>query len=549
VAPVLGSRPSFAYLPSTNVLTTTFRLRGGRALQLTDCMPLDPDGRPRGATMIVRRVEAVGGPVRTRIRCEPRFGYGLDPHEWNVEGAHAVARAGADRLWVGFPAPPRVVSDGLELIEEVVPGRPRAIEIAWSDRRPVAPPADALLEETIGFWREWTHSGRALFHTRAADRHRWVERSELALKLLSCGESGSFVAAVTTSLPEWPGGTRNWDYRFVWIRDAAFTAEAMLMLGHLPEAQRFLEWVVHRAARPRRTGALRVLYAAYDDADLHERELTHLRGYLASTPVRVGNGAEAQFQLDIYGELLDAASTLFLLDRDSLASLWPDLREHVAWVERVWTRPDWGIWETRGPPAHYVHSKVMAWVTFDRAQALAREFEGRPASRRWEQLAGRVRRQVLERGYDEGQEAFIRAYDQPVADAANLRLPLVGFLPADDPRIQGTVRRIEEELGPSPFLLRYRAEDGIDGPEARFLACGFWLVECLARQGEVERASAYFDQLTRASGPLDLFSEEFDPASGLALGNYPQALTHIGVLRAALALGRRPKPPGARRPR
>ncbi len=539
VSPMERSRSVSSYVPLTNVLTTVFTLAGGRILRVTDFMPLDRQGRAPAPGLLIRLLSPEGGPVAVRVRCSPRFGYGLTPHSWYVRGNQATAAAGVDRLWVGFPAPPSVRPDGLELVHEVSPDEPRALELAWSGARPRVPAAQELLDETVEFWRGWTHSGSALFHQRAAGRHRWVERSELALKILSYRDGGPFVAAATTSLPEWPGGPRNWDYRFAWVRDSAFTAEALLMLGHIPEARRFLEWIVQRVARPQHPGALRVLYPADPDDRLEERELPHLRGYLDSVPVRVGNAAHRQFQLDIYGELLDAASTLFLLDRETVGTIWPALEARVEWAERVWRRPDGGIWEARGPPAHYVYSKVMAWVAFDRARFLAREFEGAGAALRWERVADRVREEILERGYDPRRRTFLRAYEQPEADAANLRIPLVGFLPADDLRVVGTVQRVEAELGPGPFLLRYRSPDGLAGPEGRFLACGFWLVECLARQGLRQRASDYFDRLSEAAGPLLLFSEEYDPVGERALGNYPQALTHIAVLRAALALERR----------
>jgi GH15 family glucan-1,4-alpha-glucosidase len=539
VAPAESAAGRCAYLPRTNVLATTFENPGGPTLRVLDYMPVDRQGRAPAPGMLVRRMDADGGPIRVRVVCAPRFDYGRTAPQWDLGGTEAVGSAGTARLWLGFPEPPAVDGEGIDLEMEIVPGRARSVELAWGDRRPRVPPPEELLEATIEHWRDWTHSRRAPFHAQASERHAWVERSELVLKLLSSRDTGAFVAAVTTSLPEWPGGARNWDYRFVWVRDAAFTAGALLMLGHLPEARRFLAWVVARAVGPDIAGSLQVAYQANGDPVPDEQTLPHLPGYLGSTPVRIGNEAAHQFQLDIYGELLDAASSLFLLDREAVGRMWPRLRDQARNAEGAWTRPDAGIWEARGRPAHYVHSKVMAWVAFDRAHVLAREFEGASSAAKWARLAERVRAQILARGYDARRTTFRRAYGQSGADAANLRIPLVGFLPVDDPRVVGTVRRTEAELGPGPFLRRYLADDGVGGPEARFLACGFWLVECLARQGETERATAYFAELTRASGPLAIFSEEFDPTSGTALGNYPQGLTHIGVLRAALALGAR----------
>ncbi len=537
VRPLGAASASARYIPATNVLETYFDLPEARRLRLVDFMPLAPGRESAAACLIVRWMEAEGGRVRVRSETDPRFEYGLRRAQWQLERSNAIGRSEGGEIWVGHPSRPEL-DGGMAVAEFAVePGAPRAVEIAWGAARPtVAPPAD-LLRETMDFWRGWTHSDRAPFHRAAHRWHRWVVRSELMLKLLSRAETGAFVAAPTTSLPEWPGGPRNWDYRYVWIRDASFTAQALLMLGHIPEARRFLEWVSARRGELGRRAELRVLYGPHGERELGERTLPHLEGYLGSRPVRIGNLAERQFQLDIYGEVLDAAFRLFHLDPVAVEPLWPGLRLLTEWVEGRWRKPDRGIWEVRAPPAHYVHSKLMAWVAFDRAGRIARRFDGVRSAERWSEAADRVREDLLVRGYDRRQEAFVQAYERPGMDAANLRIPLVGFLPATDARMAGTIRRIEAELGPGPFLRRYLSADGIAGPEGSFLPCGFWLVECLARRGEKARAARYFSRLVRAAGPLELFSEEYDPVSGRALGNYPQALTHIGLLRAALALG------------
>ncbi len=538
VAPVREARAEIAYVPSTNVLETRHFLRGGRELRVLDFMPLVHGGESSTSCLIVRRIEARGGEVLVRARTDPRFDYGTYPAEWTVDGPVAVASGNGSRIWIRHPVRPTIHDAEARSEFRVVPGSPRTVEVAWGDRRPRMASASELLEETVQYWTRWTHSDRAPFHRAAHRWHPWVVRSELILKLLSRAETGAFIAAPTTSLPEWPGGERNWDYRYVWIRDASFTAQALLLLGHVPEARRFLEWVAARRGEFGRRAELRVLYGPHGETELGERTLPHLDGYLGSRPVRVGNLAEQQFQLDIYGEVLDAAARLFRLDDSALEPLWPGLRAITEFVEGHWRKPDRGIWEIRAPATHYVHSKLMAWVAFDRATHLARRFDGVRSAAHWEEMAARVHEEILLRGYDRRQEAFTQAYDRPGMDAANLRIPMVGFLPATDPRVMGTIRRIEQELGPGPFLRRYRSSDGLRGPEGAFLACGFWLVECLAHQGDGPRATRYFSRLVRAAGPVGLFSEQYDPDARRALGNYPQALTHIGLLRAALALGR-----------
>ncbi|EQD37090.1 glycoside hydrolase 15-related protein, partial [mine drainage metagenome] len=303
----------------------------------------------------------------------------------------------------------------------------------------------------------------------------------------------------------------------------------------IEEAHAYLRWIT---ARLRESGPrpLRVLYAAHGDPDLTERSLPHLRGFLNSRPVRIGNGAATQFQLDIFGELLDAAALLVRVDPEARAEVWPELAPVAEIIERRWAVPDRSIWEIRGARAHYVHSKVMAWVGLDRAAVLCRGSGDTDGARRWDHAAETIRREVLSRGVDPHGGGFEQAFGNGRIDAANLRIPMVGFLPFDDPRIRATIERVERELSHGPFVYRYRGDDGLDGPEGSFLPCGFWLVHGLARIGAKDRARERLEGLTAAAGPLGLFSEEYDPAARIPLGNFPQALTHVAYLRAREAL-------------
>jgi GH15 family glucan-1,4-alpha-glucosidase len=373
-----------------------------------------------------------------------------------------------------------------------------------------------------------------------------VERSELLLKLLSNRETGAFVAAPTTSLPEWPGGPRNWDYRYAWVRDAAFAAQSLLLLGHVREAREYVRWVVGRFSAAG-TGGLATMYRANGEPVDRERLLDHWEGHDGSRPVRIGNAAGDQTQLDIYGEVLDAAEQLAPADPEFVRRAWPVLSQLVdAAVER-WTGPDAGIWESRSAPAHYVHSKVMCWVAVDRGRRIAERLGHARRAVNWQRVAEAIHRTVLQQGYDEARGTFVQAFDRRELDASVLRIPMTGFLPFDDPRVTSTVRVVERELGVGPFVYRYRAADSLHGPEGAFLLCSFWLVECLARSGETERAVRIFRKLLKIASPLRLFPEEFDPRAWRPLGNYPQAFTHIGVLRAALAIGADPSVTGARR--
>jgi GH15 family glucan-1,4-alpha-glucosidase len=536
IAPDEPYRSSQSYVPSTNLLQTRFVLSDHRTLELLDFMPILNGNVKEGTPLIIRVVEASGGMIPVRVVFAPRFQYGRRPATWTQRDEGWVASADPDQLWCGSPWPLQV-SHGQAVVQgELEPGASIAFEAAWGRERPHTADFRLLLQRTDRYWRSWVHGPGTPFHTLAGRWHRYVERSELTVKLLSHQHTGAFVAAATTSLPEWPGGPRNWDYRFVWIRDAAFCAEAMLLLDHLPEALMFLRWALSRL---RADGGkhLRVAYGAHGETDLRERTLSHLRGYLDSRPVRVGNAAARQFQLDIYGELLDAAAVVARIDGSFLEDYWEALVRLAGEVTRLWRRPDRGIWESRGPPRHYVHSKLMAWVAIDRIATVARELDRSGPAEEWNRTAERIRTWILEEGYDAKRNRFRRSADSPEVEAANLRIPLVGFLPFDDPRVLGTIAAVQDDLCDGPFVYRYRTFNRIHTREATFLPISFWLVECIARSGNIPAALRSFRQILNVANPLGLFSEEYDPTRRQLLGNFPQALTHIALLRAALAVG------------
>lgn len=538
VRPVGAYRATQSYVRGSALLTTRFELGPGRRLELTDFMPVLEGEGPEGASVIVRRLRAVGevGPVAWEFA--PAFDFGRRAHTWSRYRSLWVARSGKER--VEFSAPSmRFAPAGRALRGETTlrPGATYWSEVVWGRRPPHLPAAPELLRTTEAFWRSWSHSPRSSAHQLARRWHRWVLRSEVTLKLLSHADTGAFVAAPTTSLPEVPGGVRNWDYRYVWIRDAAFTAQALLLLGHRREARSFLRWVLSRV-RQEGGRRLRVMYGAHGESDLRERELPHWSGFLGSRPVRIGNGAAGQFQLDIYGELFDAAALLEQVDGPGpVAEHWDELAELATVVVRRWRYPDHGIWEVRDRPREFVHSKLMAWVALDRAATLAGRYGTAVQAESWSNEAQKVRAWILGEGFDAARATFLQAAGEPAVDAANLRIPMVGFLPFDDPAVLGTIDAVTEELCDGPFVYRYLASDGLPGKEGAFLPASFWLVECLARAGRLEAAVDHWDQLVRAGNALDLFSEEFDPRTRAKVGNFPQALTHVALLRAALSLG------------
>jgi GH15 family glucan-1,4-alpha-glucosidase len=526
------------YSAGTNILTTFFELRPGVSLLVSDFMPMGPPATGIGGDpRIVRRLRARGGPVDVTITADPRFDFGRAEPSWTLSGELAVARSGEDRMAFVSPWPWR--SDGSTMIAtgRVEPNVPLFAQLRWGDPPPAEPSPATLHTVTESYWREWVAPPDAPLRRVAARWHPWVERSELLLKLLSYADSGVFVAAPTTSLPEWPGGTRNWDYRYVWIRDAAFTAQVFLLLGHVAEARAYVDWAFQRALRLGGEEELRTVYTVEGTPVPAEVELPHLEGFRGSRPVRVGNGAADQRQLDIYGELLDAALLLERVDPAFLREHWSVIERLADGVTQLWRWPDQGLWEARSAPAHHVHSKLMCWVALDRASQIAQRLGKSEPADRWRPVAEEIRSTILARGYDPVRGAFVQAFDRPVLDASALRIGLLGFLPPTDPKVLGTIAAVERRLADGAFVHRYEGADGIDGREGSFLLCAFWLVESLAKSGQMDRAQAHWRSLLDIAGPLLLFSEEFDPGSNQPLGNYPQAFTHIGLLRAAFALG------------
>ncbi len=537
IAPRESYRSHQTYLPSTAIVRTTFLLARDRTLRLTDFLPVGPPNGAGTAPMIVRIVEASGGRIGVDAIVDARPDYARARPDWAPDGDRWLGRSRAGTVAARPGWNLRPTSAGLRGRTILEDGGRAVFELWWGAERPNRAPAAELRRATEQYWTDWAHPPDSPLHLLAGNWRPWVERSEITLKLLSRSDTGAFIAAPTTSLPEWPGGTRNWDYRYVWIRDAAFAAQSFALLGHVFEACSFLRWTVetlHRSTDPRR---LNVMYGSGGETDLAEHVLPHLAGYLGSRPVRVGNAAAHQFQLDIYGELLDAARLLSEFEPETLDRSWALLERLADEVVRRWREPDRGIWELRSRPAHYVHSKVMAWVALDRAVLLGRQYGSHEPVVRWERERERIRAVVLARGFDRRREMFVQSFEERVPDAANLRIPLVGFLAPDDPRVAGTVLGVERELADGPFVHRFRPSRLVGGPEGAFLPCSFWLVECLARAGERERARRNFELLLEATSPLGLLAEEYDPDRRRPLGNYPQAFSHIALLRAALALG------------
>jgi GH15 family glucan-1,4-alpha-glucosidase len=531
-----------AYLPETNILITRFRTRTG-ILRLLDFMPVaaNRENPQETAPALYRLVEMEQGSMELQLVFEPRFDYARAATFLTTGTCSILGQSGQEALTLSFSKEWREV--------EVTETR---VTAAWSltagdiirfhlhsgrgELCELDPEqADRAFQETSAFWQDWlktSETGRTMSFGPYQDK---VNRSALVLKLLSFQPTGTIAAAATTSLPEEIGGVRNWDYRFSWLRDTSFTLQALFNLSHLTEMSGYLRWLkglIHRGGAEN----LQIMYGLRGAEELPEEELAHLDGYKGSRPVRLGNAAAQQRQLDIYGEIMDAALKLsdFVgkIDRD----LWTSLARVCDYVGEHWQDKDQGLWEVRCGPYDFVYSKVMCWVALDRGLIIARRY-GFPGNlREWEKTRATIKEEVLNRGYSETRGAFRQHYDTDALDASNLLLPLVGFLPFDDPRVITTIEGIQRELGRDGLLLRYAGEDGLQGGEGAFLLCSFWLVDCLIGLGRLEEAEALLRRLERAANHLGLFSEEYDLVWREALGNFPQAFTHIGYINSVVAL-------------
>jgi len=532
LAPRTGGRATRRrYLDRALVLVTEWQSAAG-TVRVTDFMP------PRSRLAdLVRIVEGVSGSVEMEMDLVLRFDYGrLVPWVRQV-GGDVCAVAGPDEVCLRSAAPTHGADRRTRAEFTVAAGDVVPFVLSWhpSHEPPHEPPhAGGALEQTLHWWRDWSARCRYDGEWQAEVRH-----SLMVLKALTYGPTGGIVAAPTTSLPESIGGVRNWDYRYCWLRDAAFTLWALNIGGYTGEARSFRDWLLRAAGGD--PPALQVLYGPAGESRLPEHELPWLPGYEGSQPVRIGNAAATQFQLDLYGQTIDTLHLARVMGLETNPQSWSMERLLVDYVEDNWRRPDEGIWEVRGPRRHFTHSKVLAWTALDRAVKAVERFGLEGPVDRWRALRGEIKAEVLAKGFDERRNTFTQYFGSKELDASLLMIPLVHFLPATDPRMRGTVAAIQRELMEDGFVLRYathETDDGLPPGEGAFLACTFWLVDNLALLGRLEDASELFERLLALRNDVGLLAEEYDPRLRRFVGNFPQALTHVGLVTSAYNLDR-----------
>jgi alpha,alpha-trehalase len=538
-------RSEHSYVPGTLVLETTFTTDSG-SVKVTDAMAFAEGQRGHDLGLqspheLLRLVEGVSGTVELELELAPRPEYGLVRPLFRRTPDGGRTFGGPTRIAATAGVPVEISDATMRASFTVVEGQQVGFAMRWTaveDETPKPTPASSVaerIEDTAEGWRSWEAE-----HDIYDGPHRELVRfSSRVLKGLTYRPTGAIVAAATTSLPETTGGERNWDYRFAWIRDASLTLQALYIGSCSDEADNFISFMTSAAGGRVKGGSLQIMYGIGGEHDLSERELDHLPGWRDSRPVRVGNGAWGQTQLDVYGELLDA----LWIYHEQLGELHPEIQQFVADLADAaaegWQQRDAGMWEMRGDPQHHLSSKVLCWTALDRAVKLGAMLGEHGAKvDRWAAERDRVRDAVLERGWSEKRQAYAQAFDSDELDAAALLMPLVGCLPATDERMRSTIDAIARDLTQGGLVLRYRNEeginaDGLEGEEGTFVICSFWLVSCLARAGEIEEAEALFDQLAGYANDLGLLAEEIDTANDELLGNFPQAFSHIGLITAA----------------
>lgn len=528
------------YIPGTNILQTRFRTRTG-VMQITDFMHVKASGREEfeeEGQQLYRLIEISEGEVKAAIVFDPQFDYARTATRLEENGDGIIAKG--NNKTIALSSSRKInISDGTVHGDwSLSRGEKVWLNLRFGEGEPDKldqEKAEKALKDTETYWKNWLNISETGRTIRLGPYKDMVERSALVLKLLYYEPTGTIAAAATTSLPEEIGGVRNWDYRYTWVRDTSFTLQALFNLGHLSETEGYIRWI-EKLLSEHGAEKMQIMYGLRGEGDLPEEELNHLDGYKGSRPVRIGNSAAEQKQLDIYGELMDAVLKLSDYVGKIDAKIWPFLRDVCDYVVDHWRDKDSGIWEVRGGPYEFVYSKVMCWVALDRGMIIAKRY-GFPADlKKWERTSDEIKDEVLKKGWNEKKKAFVQHYETDILDSSNLLIPILGFLPFSDPKVISTVEAIQREISHDGFLYRYIGDDGLSGEEGTFLLCTFWLINNLIALGKLDEAEVLIHQIEGIANHLGLFSEEYDVKWRESLGNFPQAVTHIGYINSVIVL-------------
>lgn len=538
IAPLIEYESTQSYIKHTNILETTFISALGEVV-VSDFMEVKGREDDTLIRSLFRKVTCKSGQMRLEISFKPRFDYARKFPELKIGDGGVIARNQNEELFLQSPTPLKI-SDGEAKNETLIKegetkwfvlqyGRPSILEDSFCEE---------LFKKVKEYWHGWSEKS---LNTKVIKDEPWqdiIVRAGLTLKLLTNSQTGSIAAAATTSLPERIGGVRNWDYRYAWVRDASFTAQALFHLGHTKESADFRKWIWHIIDRYENPSEIKIMYGLHGEMDIEEHILENLSGYKDSSPVRIGNDAVNQRQLDIYGELLNMVYETTRYGEEITHKRWKGIIPIVDYVCQKWNTKDSGIWELRGGPKDFVYSKLMCWVAIDRGIEIAKMKGFDAPLEKWESERQKIRAAILEKGFSKKLNSFVQSFDSETLDATSLLIPLMGFLPAKDPRVMGTIKATKEKLMTKDGLVyRYQAEDGLPGAEGHFILCSFWLVKILALAGETKEAERIFLDILGHISPLGLFAEEINSETAKQLGNFPQAFSHIGLINSALYLG------------
>lgn len=542
-----------AYIKETNILQTTFNTPFGM-VTMTDFMPVNLfDGTKQHRT-IYRKVKCIDGHIRLRLSFKPRFNYAKAVPDFKVIDEGVLCSFEDEDLFLNTKIPLKIDDGAATAQFNMRKNREIWFVLQYNQQDEYYSydhdDFNTKLKETQEYWQNWTYK----CHKMCVLEDIWhdiIARSGLVLKLLANPDSGAIAASATTSLPECTGGVRNWDYRYAWIRDSSYTIQALFHLEHIQESQDYIRWISSIIKQDRHPSDIHIMYPIHKDVDMKEQMLDYLSGYRQSSPVRIGNAAYNQKQLDIYGDLINAIYDTTRYGKDISDETWEFIKDFVDYICEVWNTKDRGIWEIRDESRHYVHSKLMCWVAVDRGLKIAK-LKDTETIGKWEKTKEEIKTAILEKGFNKEMNSFVQSFDSNALDATTLLIPILGLLPFDDPRVQSTIDAVMKNLMTENGLVyRYKNEDGLPGDEGCFALCSFWLVDSLSLSGRLAEAIEIFVNVLQLISPLGLLSEEIDPETGKMLGNFPQAFSHIGLINSALYIGiargrehKGPKPQG-----